>query len=374
MKPKKIHLPRFINLFFKGFFSFAALTSFVILFPVMAHALTSVTVAWDANNPVPDGYIIYWGTSSGNLTNSHDAGDATQYTIPDLTEGVTYYFAATAYEDDNGVRSESAYSEEISHTIAPLNSHPTAPSVPSGPASGFIQTAHSFSTNASDPDNDQLEYEFDWGDGVISGWGNSTQSHAWSSIGTYCVKSRARDVHGATSGWSNCGSINIILNTHTIAASAGTHGNVSPSGSVTVSNGAGQSFSISPDQYYRVADVVVDGTSVGSVTTYTFDNVDRDHTIVASFVLENQPPVANAGADQTVLVNDTVQLDGSGSSDADGDSVIFSWSLVSKPSGSDATLSNTGIVNPSFEVDVAGTYSVQLMVNDGTVNLSLIHI
>ena len=70
-----------------------------MLFPAMVHALTPVTVAWDANNPAPDGYVIYWGTSSGNLTNSHDAGGATQYTIPDLTEGVTYYFAATAYED-----------------------------------------------------------------------------------------------------------------------------------------------------------------------------------------------------------------------------------------------------------------------------------
>ncbi|MGB5746649.1 MAG: PKD domain-containing protein, partial [Desulfobacterales bacterium] len=368
MKSKKFDLSRIINLLFRGFFSFAALTSFVILFPVMAHALTPVTVAWDANNPAPDGYMIYWGTSSGNLTNSHDAGDATQYTIPDLTEGVTYYFAATAYEDDNGVRNESAFSEELSHTIAPINSNPTTPSVPSGPASGFIQTTYSFSANASDPDDDQLEYEFDWGDGGISGWGNSTQSHTWLNTGDYCVRARASDTHGATSGWSNCGSINISLNTHTIAASAGTHGRISPSGLVTVSNGADQFFSINPDQYYRVADVVVDGSSVGSVTTYTFDNVIRDHTIVASFVVDNQPPVSNAGADQSVLVNDTVQLDGSGSSDADGDSVIFNWSLVSKPGGSSATLSNTGIVNPSFEVDVAGTYTVQLIVNDGTVN------
>ncbi len=334
----------------------------------MAHALTPVTVAWDANNPAPDGYVIYWGTSSGNLTNSHDAGGATQYTIPDLTEGVTYYFAATAYEDDNGVRNESTYSEILSHTIAPLNSNPTTPLAPSGPASGFIQTAYSFSASASDPDDEQLEYEFDWGDGAISGWGNYTQSHTWLSTGDYCVNVRARDVHGATSAWSNCGSINIILNTHTIAASAGTHGNISPSGSVTVNNGADQSFSINPNQYYRVADVVVDGSSVGSQTAYTFDNVDRDHTIVVSFVVDNQPPVSNAGADKSVRVSETVQLDGSGSSDANGDSLTYNWSFVSKPNGSDATLSSTGIVNPSFEVDLAGNYTVQLIVNDGTVN------
>ena len=89
MKTKKIHLSRIINLLFKGLFSFAALMSVLILVPIMAHALTPVTMAWNANDPVPDGYILYWGTSNGNYTNSHDVGNATQYTIPDLQEGVT---------------------------------------------------------------------------------------------------------------------------------------------------------------------------------------------------------------------------------------------------------------------------------------------
>ena len=137
---------------------------------------------------------------------------------------------------------------------------------------------------------------------------------------------------------------------------------------MTVNNGADQSFSISPNQYYRIADVVVDGSSVGSVTTYTFDNVDRDHTIVARFVADNQPPVSNAGTDKSVWVSETVQLDGSASNDVDGDTLTFNWSLVSKPSGSSAVLSDTKAVKPTIAVDVAGSYTVQLIVNDGTVN------
>ncbi len=83
---------------------------------------------------------------------------------------------------------------------------------------------------------------------------------------------------------------------------------------------------------------------------------------------ENSKPVANAGTDQTVFVGDTVTLDGSGSTDVDEDPLTYQWSFVSRPGGSAATLSYTTAVNPTFEVDVAGTYVVQLIVNDGTVN------
>ena len=137
MKTKNKQLPRIFNLLFKAICSFAALIALVILVPATAHALTPVTVAWDANDPVPDGYILYWGTSSGNYPNSHDVGAATQYTIPGLQDGLTYYFAVKAYDDGN----ESAYSQEISHTVGTPNGSPTTPSVPSGPANGFIQTA-----------------------------------------------------------------------------------------------------------------------------------------------------------------------------------------------------------------------------------------
>jgi hypothetical protein len=55
----------------------------------------------------------------------------------------------------------------------------------------------------------------------------------------------------------------------------------------------------------------------------------------------NQPPVANAGANQSVTLGSTVQLDGSGSTDPNGLALTYQWSLISKPSGSNATLNNT---------------------------------
>ena len=71
--------------------------------------------------------------------------------------------------------------------------------------------------------------------------------------------------------------------TYTITASAGSHGSISPSGNVTVNQGSDKSFTITPDTGYQIDDVLVDGSSVGAVSSYTFTNVTQDHTISATF-------------------------------------------------------------------------------------------
>ncbi len=82
----------------------------------------------------------------------------------------------------------------------------------------------------------------------------------------------------------------------------------------------------------------------------------------------NSAPVANPGPNQLVFAGTSVQLDGSGSTDADGNPLTYAWTLLSKPSGSTAVLSSPTPVNPTFVADANGTYVVQLIVNDGTVN------
>lgn len=79
----------------------------------------------------------------------------------------------------------------------------------------------------------------------------------------------------------------------------------------------------------------------------------------------NQAPVANAGASQSVLLNGAVvQLDGSGSTDANGDPLTYQWSLLSRPSRSAATLSGATAVKPTFTPDVNGAYVFSLVVSD----------
>jgi hypothetical protein len=82
----------------------------------------------------------------------------------------------------------------------------------------------------------------------------------------------------------------------------------------------------------------------------------------------NITPVANAGKTQSVVTGALVTLDGSGSSDANGDLLTYNWAFTSKPNGSGATLSGPTAVKPTFTVDLVGTYVLNLVVNDGKVN------
>ena len=76
-------------------------------------------------------------------------------------------------------------------------------------------------------------------------------------------------------------------------------------------------------------------------------------------------PTAHAGADQTVPASATVTLDGSGSGDADGDPLSYSWSFVSRPAASTATLNTVDPVRPTFVADQLGSYTIELIVDDG---------
>jgi hypothetical protein len=79
------------------------------------------------------------------------------------------------------------------------------------------------------------------------------------------------------------------------------------------------------------------------------------------------PPTANAGANRTVEAFTAVTLDGSGSTDADGDTLTYQWTLTQKPTGSTATLSDASAVRPSFTPDALGNYVATLIVSDGSV-------
>ena len=77
---------------------------------------------------------------------------------------------------------------------------------------------------------------------------------------------------------------------YTIKATAGAGGSIAPSGNVSVREGRDQTFTITPDKGYAVANVKIDGKSIGAVKSYTFENVRRTHTIEVIFMKANGNP------------------------------------------------------------------------------------
>ena len=97
------------------------------------------------------------------------------------------------------------------------NDPPNKPSKPQGPAKIGAGTSKQYSTSATDPEGDQVQYRFNWGDGETSDWsslvdsGTSvTMSHTWDDPGNYEIKSQAKDSNGEKSVWSDTLAIEVV--------------------------------------------------------------------------------------------------------------------------------------------------------------------
>lgn len=121
------------------------------------------------------------------------------------------------------------------------------------------------------------------------GFTNVQSTHYWSSTTSAYSTTQAWLVPGVDYASENkdmgyyVWPVRGVILTHTITASAGANGSISPSGAVSVNHGASQEFTFTPSTGYHLADVLVDNVSVGAVISYTFDNITTDHTISASF-------------------------------------------------------------------------------------------
>jgi hypothetical protein len=111
---------------------------------------------------------------------------------------------------------------------------------------------------------------------------------------------------------------------------------------------------------------VADAAGTYAVSLVVFDGWVVSAPDLVEVTTGNARPVADAGPDQDVALGQTVVLDGSGSTDVDGDPLTYSWALVSVPAGSAAALLAPTSVTPRFTADVPGDYVAQLVVNDGS--------
>jgi hypothetical protein len=130
---------------------------------------------------------------------------------------------------------------------------------------------------------------------------NVTQPHLRDAVVEVAVWSGAVTSYGG-------GGPTPINGTHTIYASAGFGGTITPIGSVSVSDGATQLFTITNNTHYHITDVVVDGVSNGTISSYTFSNVTQDHTIAAAFAIDTYNITASAGVGGTITPTGSVSV------------------------------------------------------------------
>lgn len=115
----------------------------------------------------------------------------------------------------------------------------------------------------------------------------------------------------------------------------------------------------------------IGGRYVVSLVVTNSKNVSSDPAQVSIEIAgneSNKEPIAYAGPDIFGGVGDTLDMDGTGSSDPDGDPLTYQWSFKVKPEGSQADFSDAKIAKPKITFDKAGKYILELVVNDGLVN------
>ena len=160
----------------------------------------NVTLAWD---PSPDGsvagYRLYDGVSSGTYTNVIDVGNATNATVSNLVSGVTYFFAATAY-DTNG--QESVFSNEVSYTVPMLTNGPPS-LVMTSPANNSLYVAPAtinFTANVSPNFHTVNWVEFYDGTNWLGAASSAPYSFSWRNVGsgTYSLKAQVVYDSGST--------------------------------------------------------------------------------------------------------------------------------------------------------------------------------
>lgn len=144
----------------------------------------------------------------------------------------------------------------------------------------------------------------------------NTGTYAWTVAGLPSASARVRV--RAHDGGGNVGSdsshANVTIAGWTIAASAGANGSISPAGTVGVGDGATPTYTITPDPGYMVADVLVNGLSVGAVSQYVFPAVHANQTIAASFAPVLYPLNIVASGSGTITRNPDLALYAPGSS------------------------------------------------------------
>ena len=377
---------------FKSFFSsniriFFLSTLFLFLFVSSATA-REIILTWDQNSePDLSHYVVYWGLSSGDYSdNSGDIGLVTEYSVELPDDGQIYYFAVTAV-DTSGL--ESDYSNEVNtgdQTMSPVANAGIDQNVGEG------QQVYLDGSDSVDPDGTIVSWQWVQTGGTQVTLDNpSTVAPSFSAPyvnpegETLTFKLTVTDSQGLES--TDTCVVNVAWINEPPVASAGADQNIEEGQQVYLDG----SDSVDPDgaivswQWVQTGGTQVTLNNPSTATpsfsapyvnpegeTLTFkltvtdsQGLESTDTCIVNVVWINEPPVANAGADQNTEEGQQVVLDGSASVDPDGN--IISWEWI-QTGGSQVTINNDSSMQPEFTspfVDSEGeTLTFKLTVTD----------
>ena len=342
---------------------------------------TTVTLDGSGSSDPDGNTLIYKWTAPAGITLSSSSAQKPTFTAPDVTSNTNY--TITLVVNDGQVDSPA---DQVIVTVRRGNNAPTANAgTDQSVNEGVIVTLDG--TASTDPDGDALTYTWTVPVGV-------TLSSASAQKPTFTAPEVSADTQYAFSlivndGFVNSSADQVIITVKQVnkapTANAGPDQSVLKNTLVTL-DGSGSSDSDGGTLTYQwtvPAGVTLSSNSAQKPTFTAPDvtvNTDYTFTLVVNDGQVNSPadqvkitvlrgnlaPTANAGTDQTVNENTTVTLDGTTSTDPDGDALTYLWTA---PAG--IILSATTASKPTFtapEVSADTQYTFSLVVNDGTAN------
>lgn len=263
---------------------------------------------------------------------------------------------------------------DIPVTIAAQSEDPIA-SFTANPTSGMAALLVSVDASASsDPDGGNI-VSYDWDFGDLNTATGVTANNNYTQPNTYTIILTVTDDEGEmATATQNIMVDGVTITSYTVTASAGPNGAIDPT-SVLVEEGTDQTFTITPDTGYEIADILVGGTSVGVSNPFELTNVLADTSVEVLFSLINEDSVPEISLDATATVNEGGNISVPLSiSDEDGDALTVTVTSASNeplelrsnndPAGAQVEpypFDASGFLTENITSDLDGLYSSDLV-------------
>lgn len=339
-------------------------------------APATVTLAGSGTDANSDTLSYGWAFTSRPALS---AAALTNATSPNATfnadKSGSYVLALTASDGQGG-------SDTKSVTITANNTPPVANA--GGARTASVGSALTLSGSGTDANGDTLTYNWTMTTrpatsvAALSGATTAVPSFTPDVVGSYTVQLTVNDGQGGSNSASavitvllapvaNAGPAQTVVTGSTVAldgraSTTSTAGALSYAWSLT-SQPAGSTSALSSTTS-ATPTFAADVSGLFVATLRVTDSLGTSPAVSVTLTATRRP-VASAGPAQTVIIGNVVTLDGTGSTDADGDPITYTWTLGARPAGSAASLAGATSSRPTLVPDVAGSYGVSLVVSDG---------